>query len=103
MYLFLQKIFADFDSFVIYSGHDKNIEAILNALGFSIFQPIPFASRIVFEIWENDEIHFLKILFNGELLATIRDGLQVILNTRLKILFTNATSYEEACDEKNIF
>ena len=102
IYSFLVNIFYNLETFEIYAGHDMNIEAILGGLGFPIFSKIPFASRIVFEIWKSNEVYFIKFLYNGELLATFRDGLEIVEN-RLKFLFPNITSFQDACNEKILF
>lgn len=54
--------------FVLFSGHDVTISAILNALGYLDFTaPPPFASHISIELWQLDKPH-LRFVFNGKVM-----------------------------------
>ena len=55
--------------FALYSGHDSTITLLSVSLGFGGNTHPPFASRIVFELYEkksNSRDIFLKILYNGQ-------------------------------------
>ena len=55
--------------FVLYSGHDSTITPLSVSLGFGGSTHPPFASRIVFELYENKSNSrdiFLRILYNGQ-------------------------------------
>uniref|UniRef100_T1ISF2 2-phosphoxylose phosphatase 1 n=1 Tax=Strigamia maritima TaxID=126957 RepID=T1ISF2_STRMM len=52
---------------VIYSGHDLTLIAIMSALGFYDGSKIPYASRLIFELYkshDSKEFH-VKIIYNG--------------------------------------
>ncbi|XP_015916376.1 2-phosphoxylose phosphatase 1 isoform X2 [Parasteatoda tepidariorum] len=56
--------------FMLYSGHDVTLEPLSTALGINDGNMIPYASRIVFELYShtvNSKLNYvLKILFNGK-------------------------------------
>ena len=55
--------------FALYFGHDSSITPLLVSLGFGGSTHPPYASRIVFELYENksnSSDFFLKILYNGQ-------------------------------------
>lgn len=56
--------------FVLYSGHDITLEPLSAALGIDDGNMIPYASRIVFEVYNytfNNKVKYvMKVLFNGK-------------------------------------
>ncbi|GIY52784.1 hypothetical protein CDAR_601921 [Caerostris darwini] len=56
--------------FILYSGHDVTLEPLSTALGIDDGNLIPYASRIVFELYSysvNNKLKYvLKILYNGK-------------------------------------
>ncbi|GFT81584.1 2-phosphoxylose phosphatase 1 [Nephila pilipes] len=56
--------------FILYSGHDVTLEPLSTALGIDDGNLIPYASRIVFELYShtvNNQLKYvLKVLFNGK-------------------------------------
>ncbi|XP_054719014.1 2-phosphoxylose phosphatase 1-like [Uloborus diversus] len=56
--------------FVLYSGHDVTLEPLSTALGIDDGTLIPYASRIVFELYShtvNNKLKYvLKVLYNGK-------------------------------------
>ena len=64
--------------FVLYSAHDSTVIPILEYLGIFSKQWVPYAMRVVFELWEagglvaskleGDDMdkHFIRILVNGK-------------------------------------
>ncbi|XP_055595157.1 2-phosphoxylose phosphatase 1 [Uranotaenia lowii] len=64
----LKMISGDKVKFVLYSGHDKTMEYLMAALGFSSDSPfIPYASRVSFEVYKSDKDtqFYFRLLFNG--------------------------------------
>lgn len=56
--------------FNLYSGHDMTLSPLLYVLGIHDGKRIPFASRLVIELYEKEDVHktdqfFLKFLYNG--------------------------------------
>ena len=109
----------DIVKFVLYSGHDMTITPLKTALGFNEGLHPPFASRIVFELYNYlptnlPQGYFTRYLYNGEDVTkkvifcagkTNRDGLcaieyflQFVMYDNLK--YFNANSFEEACTKK---
>ncbi|XP_032225505.1 2-phosphoxylose phosphatase 1 isoform X2 [Nematostella vectensis] len=61
--------------FALYSGHDSSITPALIALGIFNGKWIPYASRLVFELWRDKTVDsdktslkgwYVRVLFNGE-------------------------------------
>lgn len=62
--------------FVLFSGHDKTLELILNSLGVSFYQLPFYASRIIFEVYRNSSSqissgqyrlsYLFRIIYNGK-------------------------------------
>lgn len=60
--------------FILYSGHDQNIAAVLVALGaFDGHRP-PYASRLVFELWtakgRTDADSVVRTIYNGRVIQS---------------------------------
>ena len=54
--------------FMLTLSHDDTLMMLLNALGYRLDDWIPYASRIVFELWrgQSSKEHYVRVLFNGE-------------------------------------
>jgi len=55
----------------IYGGHESSIIPVLISLGTYNRRWIPYASRLVFELWtkstdSTDSLNYIRVLFNGE-------------------------------------
>lgn len=87
----IDKLFAMDEStakFILFSGHDVSISAVLNALGYVDFvAPPPFASHLSVELWQLDKPH-LRFVFNGKVLQ-FRGKDLTPLNEFKSIFFTN--------------
>lgn len=62
---------APHHKFILYSGHDVNIDMVLMALGQGLTCLPPYASRLAFEVYSDhinaDEVsYFIRVLFNGK-------------------------------------
>ena len=56
--------------FMLTLSHDDAIIMLLNALGYRLDVWIPYASRVVFELWRNYKLeYFVRVLFNGEVIS----------------------------------
>ena len=56
-------------------AHDSVISELLRILGFSLEKLIPYASRLVFELWTDGQNYFVRVLFNGIILNSNNLGL----------------------------
>lgn len=97
----------------IYLGHDTVIAPVLAALGAykgaDCVWP-PYASRIVFELWEgsvSSEQHYVRIIFNGRPVTSHVPGCPVgegstcplsTLAAHLASALGRSFSFVEACD-----
>lgn len=54
-------------SFVLSVTHDTTLTQILNALGVPLEGWMPYASRLVFELWrqKSQDLYLVRVLFNG--------------------------------------
>ena len=43
-----------------------SVSLILTSLGFSQEKNPTFASHVIFELWELEGVHFVKMIYNGE-------------------------------------
>ncbi|RWS01558.1 lysosomal acid phosphatase-like protein 3, partial [Dinothrombium tinctorium] len=72
----------------VYSAHDTNVAAVLNALGVFNKQPPPFGSTIIFELYGNENrAKQMKVYY-----------LNVTESENPLILRLPACNYEETCD-----
>ena len=56
--------------FMLTLSHDDMLMMLLNVLGYRLDAWIPYASRIVFELWRNYKLeHYVRILYNGEVIS----------------------------------
>lgn len=96
----LNNVVVNRDKNYIFSGHDVTIEAILSVFGVKLSNNVPFASRIIFEFFENN---FLKIIFNGAQIFPVEsktisvEDYFTYLESQLNVLFPGAYSVEKAC------
>ena len=74
----LIKLKADSKKVVIYSGHDSMITPALVLLGINDNRWPPYASRIVFEIYQKNEIQdvsvrdlYVRVLYNGKVMKNL--------------------------------
>ena len=74
----LVKLKIDSKKVVIYSGHDSMITPALVLLGINVNKWPPYASRIVFEIYQKNEIRdvsvrdlFVRVLYNGKVMKNL--------------------------------
>lgn len=55
--------------FMLSFAHDSTIVRVLAALGIVLDEWVPYASRIVFELWRKrdsrQDIYYVRMLFNG--------------------------------------
>ncbi|CAK8677781.1 unnamed protein product [Clavelina lepadiformis] len=49
----------------LYSGHDTTVRPLLQALALPEYRWPRLGSRLVFELWEFQNKHFIKVIFNG--------------------------------------
>ena len=58
---------GDHHRFVFSFAHDSTLTQILNTLGIPLKGWMPYASRLVFELWrhKSQDLHFVRVLFNG--------------------------------------
>ncbi|KAG8189073.1 hypothetical protein JTE90_025503 [Oedothorax gibbosus] len=114
----------DTAKFILYSGHDITLEPLSAALGIDDGNMIPYASRIVFEVYNstlnNKPKHVMKVLFNGKDVTKYTSFCKSFYKDSLKksnlleyglcpfesfqkfvenfILTTGASSFKEACN-----
>ena len=58
--------------FILYSGHDTTVSAVLTALhAFDGHRP-PYAARVIFELWKkkNEENYMVRTLYNGHVIKS---------------------------------
>ena len=57
--------------FMLTLTHDDTITIMLNVLGYHLDRWIPYASRVVFELWrrKSSSEHYVRVLFNGETIS----------------------------------
>ena len=59
--------------FMLTLSHDDTITMLLNALGYRLKRWIPYASRIVFELWKSGPSsageYYVRVLFNGKMIS----------------------------------
>lgn len=56
--------------FMLTLSHDDTIMMLLNAVGYRLDAWIPYASRVVFELWRNYKLeYFVRVLYNGEVIS----------------------------------
>lgn len=65
----LKFVSRDKEKFILYSGHDKTMEYLSDALGLKLEHPfVPYASRLVFEVYRSDALpeYYFRLVFNGK-------------------------------------
>ncbi|XP_062505449.1 2-phosphoxylose phosphatase 1-like isoform X3 [Corticium candelabrum] len=90
--------------FILYSGHDSTITALLSALeAFDGHRP-PYASRLVFELWQRkgqNSAHIVRVLYNGHVVqSSFIDQLMPFDGFKQGLLFghlRDPASYLSAC------
>lgn len=74
---FISKLNTDFQDaaegrqkykYLLYSGHDISIVAMMNALGAPLNENPPYASHLDFELYQSNTDYTVKIFYNGEVL-----------------------------------
>lgn len=127
MYPFLSEVIAKIEShhtteskITVFSGHDTVIGSVLGSLGVfkdDICKWPPYASRIVYEVYRNQESKlFIRMIFNGvDLTSKISSCQPSNLNSKSKIPFCNFQdfkkqvdamilpyqTFQEACEDRN--
>ena len=51
---------------LLYAGHDTTIMPILTSLGYDMQNWPPYLSNVIFELWERDGQHLVRVLYNLE-------------------------------------
>ncbi len=51
---------------LLYAGHDTTIMPILTSLGYDMQDWPPYLSNVIFELWERDGQHLVRVLYNLE-------------------------------------
>ncbi|OHS97988.1 histidine acid phosphatase [Tritrichomonas foetus] len=55
--------------FTLFSGHDTTLSAILVGLGYDdLIAPPPFASHLAVELWLEHGEHYLRFVYNGDII-----------------------------------
>ncbi|KAL7714621.1 Acid phosphatase [Entamoeba marina] len=49
----------------LFSGHDNTIIDVLHLLGVDVFEWIPFASNIIFEVVEKENVQYVRAFYNS--------------------------------------
>ncbi|XP_006818112.1 2-phosphoxylose phosphatase 1-like [Saccoglossus kowalevskii] len=99
--------------FSLFSAHDVTISPMVDVLDLPEHVWPPYASRLIFELWENTKTaeHFISIIYNGKNLtqharfcrSVTNDGLCPLQNFADFVKFgnlmryNNSTSYQQAC------
>jgi len=102
----------EFQKFVLYSGHDETIESLIRLLHLPYYVWPPVASRLVFELWQAEDIgKHVRIYFNGKDVTSeslVCKGLKVCTLHHFKNFFEidifryfGANSREEACNAQH--
>lgn len=72
---FLSRMMEDFNlamggkqryKFILYSGHDDSLIAVMSALNAPLEENPPYASHIDFELYQDDSQYRVRVRFNGE-------------------------------------
>ena len=100
----IEQVFAESESFRLYSGHDLTLGAILSFFDFFPDFRVPFASRIVFEFFQGDKF---RVLFNGvqifpKLPEKVFPVSEFSFEKKFHSLFPKSTSIQDACSKQSI-
>lgn len=52
--------------YILYSGHDISIVAVMNALGCPPAKNPPYASHLAFELYQDNSEYLIKVFYNGD-------------------------------------
>ena len=103
--------------FILSTSHDSHMTELLQALGVKLDKTMPYASRIVFELWKAKDVvvadksaYYIRVLFNGSpithRLAPSRTDSELLAYSEFEQYLTTGSyrdlqSYNKACSNQS--